>query len=72
MATHCNFACIVPEHDGYAVMIVRGVEATGDPRTVHFDVIASRLSIEDAAAVAKAAPHITELDFAAYAKNDRK
>lgn len=72
MATHCNFAAIVPEGDSYCVMIVRGVEATGDPRVVKCDVIASLLTLEQADVVARAAPHISRLDFADYAPNDRK
>jgi hypothetical protein len=55
----------------YDVVIARGVESTGDPRTVIFDPIASGLTLEDAATVARAAPHIHGLDFAAYAPNDR-
>lgn len=72
MATHCNFATIIPCSDGtYSVAIVRGVHGTGDPRVIVHETIAGGLNIEDAAAVARAAPHVHRLDFYDYAPNDR-
>lgn len=72
MATHCNFSCIVPQADGtYSVVIARGVEATGDPRTVEFDTIANEQSLESAAMIARSAPNIPALEFWRYSKNTR-
>ena len=72
MSTHCNFAFIQPQHDGhYRVCISRGRLASGNPEVVVFDEIAGNLSLQDAAMVVRAAPHIWALNFAEYAPAHR-
>lgn len=68
MATHVNFAAIVPAPGGkWDVAIARGVMSSGNPEIVKMERIALNLDLEQAGAVVRAAPFIMRLDFYEYA-----
>ncbi len=80
MSTHVNFVAFMPTRSGdpkkhLDVFIVRGVEQSGDYRTVFWDQVAHCVDADTAFAIARALPHLegcANASFYAYENAARK